>query len=102
MAKDGNNRRVTIAIVSLVISVVVIIAAIVKGYTSIEKEVEHQEKAHTAAVETIKTEGCLLARQSSIDIQLIQKDVEIVQKDIEAIKGFQEKMDSKLDTLLER
>lgn len=100
MAK--NNRRITIAIISLIITVVVIIAAIVKGYTKVEAKVESQGESHTIAIETIKNEGCLPARQSNIDIQLIQKDVETIQGNIETIQKTQEKMDGKLDALLER
>lgn len=80
MAK--NNRKTTIAIISLIISVVVIIAAIVKGYTKMEVGAE----GHVAAIETIKNEGCLPARQSKTDIQLVQKDIEVMQKDIGDIK----------------
>ena len=80
MAKD--NRKTTIAIISLIITVVVIIAAIVKGYTKMEVE----GQGHVTAIKTIKTEGCLPARQSKTDIQLMQKDVEIIQRDVEGIK----------------
>ena len=75
MAKNG-NRKTTIAIISLIITVVVIIAAIVKGYTKMEVGAE----GHVTAIETIKTEGCLPARQSKTDIQLVQKDIEVMQK----------------------
>lgn len=100
MAK--NNKRITITIIGLIVSIVVIIAAIVKGYTKIEAEVGHQGENHMAAIETIKTEGCLPSRQSKTDIQIIQKDVEAIQKDIETIQKTQTNMDGKLDELLRR
>lgn len=84
MAKNG--RKTTIAVISLIITVIFIIVAVAKGYFSLEAEVAHQEEVHTAAVETIKAEGCLPARQSKTDVQLIQKDVEIIQKDVDEIK----------------
>lgn len=93
MAK--NNRKVTIAIIGLMISIVVIIAAIVKTYASIESEVKYQAESHTEKIETIKTEGCLPARQSKTDIQIIKAD-------IETIKKVQTGMDGKLDELLKR
>ena len=82
MAK--NNRRTTIAIISLIITVVVIIAAIVKGYTKIEVE----SQSHVTAIKTIKEEGCLPARQSKTDI--------------EVLKEGQKTMNDKLDELLRR
>ncbi len=85
MAKNG-NRKTTIAIISLIVVVIAIIAGVIKGYSKLEAEVEHQEETHTAAVETIKAEGCLPARQSKTDIQLVQKDIEVMQKDIGDIK----------------
>ena len=93
MAK--NNRRTTVAVIGLIVTVIVIIAAIVKGYTSLEAEVKHQEKTHTETVEMIKSEGCLPARKAKTDIQLIKQD-------IGTIKDTQKRMDGKLDRLLER
>ncbi len=74
------------AIVGLIITVIVIIASVIKGYASLEAEVEHQGKGHVAAIDTIKKEGCLPARQSKTDIQLIQKDVETMKEDVDDIK----------------
>lgn len=89
MAK--NNKKTTIAIISLIIVVIGIIAGVIKGYADMEAEA----KTHTANIETIKEEGCLPAREGKTKIQIIQKD-------IETIKKTQEKMDGKLDKLLER
>lgn len=91
MAKNGNGRKITMAIITLALIVAGTIAAIVKGYTKIEVEAQ----SHTTAIETVKIEGCLPARQGKTDIQLIKKDVEV-------IKDTQEKMDGKLDELLRR
>ena len=65
----NNNKKTTIAIISLTITVVVIIAAIVKGYTKMEVEA----KGHVTAIKTIKTEGCLPARQSKTDIAVLKE-----------------------------
>lgn len=83
MTKNG-NRKTTIAIIGLVITVVVIIAAIVKGYTKMEVE----GQGHVTAIEVIKEEGCLPARQSKTDI--------------EVLKEGQKTMNGKLDELLKR
>ncbi len=82
MARNG--RKTTIAIISLIVTVIVIIAAIVKGYTKMEVEAN----SHTTAIETIKNEGCLPARQSKTDI--------------EVLKEGQKTMNEKLDELLKR
>ena len=92
------NKKTTIAIISLIITVVVIIAAIVKGYTKMEVE----GQGHVTAIETIKNEGCLPARESKIQIQLLQKDVKTILKKQDKSDIKQETMDGKLDELLRR
>lgn len=84
MAKNGNGRKATIAIISLALIVAGTIAAIVKGYTKMEVEAA----SHTTAIETIKEEGCLPARQSKTDI--------------EVLKEGQKTINGKLDELLRR
>ena len=100
MAK--NNRKTTIALIGLTATVIVIIAAIVKGYVSLESEVEYQKKTHIAAVETIKNEGCLPARESKTEIQLIQKDIVTIKDSQKDMEETQKAMDGKLDELLRR
>ena len=80
MAKN-NGRKTTISVIGLIITVVVIIAAIVKGYTKIEVEAV----SHTTAIETIKTEGCLPARQGKTDIELIKKDIEHIRQGVDKL-----------------
>jgi len=94
----NNNRKTTIAIISLIITVVIIITAIVKGYTKMEVE----GQGHVTAIETIKNEGCLPARESKIQIQLLQKDVKTILKKQDKSDIKQETMDGKLDELLRR
>ena len=98
----NNNRKTTIAIISLIITVVIIITAIVKGYTSLESDVAHQGKSHMDAIEMVKEEGCLPARESKIQIQLLQKDVKTILKKQDKSDIKQETMDGKLDELLRR
>lgn len=97
-----NGRRTTIAVIGLIVTVIVIIVAVAKGYFSLEAEVAHQEEVHTAAVETIKAEGCLPARKSETDIQIIQKDVEIIKSSQKDMEQTQKTMNGKLDELLRR
>ena len=98
----NNNRKTTIAIISLIITVVVIIAAIVKGYTKMEVE----GQGHVTAIETIKIEGCLPARESKTAMELVKQDIVTIKEDQkefkEEVKAAQKSIGSKLDTLLER
>ena len=81
MAKDNAKFWLWLAI-----SAGSVLVAIGVAWGVLSSEVEQQDIGHTAAIETIKNEGCLPARQSKTDIQLMQKDVEIIQRDVDDIK----------------
>ena len=80
MAKN-NGRKVTIAIISLIITVVVIIAGVVYGYAKMEVEAF----SHSEDIETLKDEGCLPARQGKTDIELIKKDIEHIRQGVDKL-----------------
>ena len=85
MTKNNNGRKTTVAIISLIVTIVVVIAAGVKAYTVLAQDVEHQQTTHTSAIETIKEEGCLPARQGKTDIELIKKDIEHIKQGVDKL-----------------
>ena len=97
MAKDNAKFWLWLAI-----SAGSVLVAIGVAWGVLSKEVEDQGVGHVAAIETIKNEGCLPARESKIQIQLIQKDVETILKKQDKSDIKQETMDGKLDELLRR
>ncbi|KKL60939.1 hypothetical protein LCGC14_1807610 [marine sediment metagenome] len=97
MAKDNAKFWLWLAI-----SAGSVLVAIGVAWGVLSSEVEQQDIGHTAAIETIKNEGCLPARQSKTDIQLIQKDVESMLEKQDKSDIRQEAMDGKLDELLKR
>lgn len=91
MAKSGNGKFW----IWILVTGATILTSICIAWATLSSEVEHQGTAHMEAIETVKTEGCLPAREGKTDIQLIKKD-------IGTIKETQKNMDGKLDELLRR
>ncbi len=84
MAKNGNGKRTIFYIIGVIVSLASFSFIVVRAYTAgvknyvtdhteLKAEVKHQEETHTAAVETIKAEGCLPARQSKTDIAVLKE-----------------------------
>lgn len=94
MAKNGNGKFW----IKLLVSVGIVLLGVAAGYGMLRGEVAD----NTSHIETVKTEGCLPARQSETDIQIIQKDVEIIKSSQKDMKETQKTMDGKLDELLRR
>ncbi len=82
MAKEKNGKFW----LWILVSGGTIIASICIAWATLSSDVKHQGTAHMEAINQVKTEGCLPARQSKTDIQLMQKDVEIIQRDVDDIK----------------
>ena len=87
MGKNGNGKFW----LKFLVAIGVLLLGFAVGYGMLSQKVED----NTLHIETTKTEGCLPARQSKTDIQLVQKDVEI-------LKEGQKNMIGKLDELLEK
>ena len=87
MAKNGNGKFW----LKLLVSIGIILIGVAVGYGMLTRQVND----NTTSIKTVKIEGCLPARESRSQIQVIQKDIEI-------IKDTQDKMNRKLDRLLEK
>lgn len=92
--KNGNGKFW----IKLLISIGIVLIAAAVGYGVLRGEVSD----NASNIETVKTEGCLPARQSKTDIQIIQKDVEIIKGSQKDMEETQKTMNGKLDELLRR
>ncbi len=95
MAKDKSNGRFWL---KFLVTVSVLLFGFAVGYGMLSQKVED----NTSHIETTKKEGCLPARESKIQIQLLQKDVKTILKKQDKSDIKQETMDGKLDELLRR
>jgi hypothetical protein len=115
--KNGNGKRTIFVIVGIIISLASLSFVVVKAYTAgvkgyvqdytkLKAEIEHQGEGHVAAIDTIKEEGCLPARESKTAMELVKQDIVTIKEDQkefkEEVKAAQKSISSKLDTLLER
>ena len=94
MAKNGNGKFW----LKLLVSIGIILIGVAVGYGMLTRQVND----NTTSIKTVKTEGCLPARQSKTDIQIIQKDVEIIKGSQKDMEDTQKDMNNKLDELLRR
>ncbi len=70
-------------------------ATICIAWATLSAEVEHQGTIHTVAIKSVKTEGCLPARQNKTTIEVLKEGQKTMNTKLD-------KIDSKMDELLKR